>query len=42
MRVLIGESFVGEGALQAGTAGTPNVPGILAARHAPGNPFFTP
>ncbi len=29
-RVLIGESFVGEGA------------GVLAARHAPANPFFAP
>jgi 5,6,7,8-tetrahydromethanopterin hydro-lyase len=29
-------------ALQAGAEGTPKVADILAARHAPANPFFTP
>jgi len=33
--VLIGESFVGEGAEAA------HINTVLAARHAPANPFFT-
>jgi len=51
-QVLIGESFVGEGAEAAhinivlgdrdGPAGTPKVADVRAARHAPANPCFTP
>ena len=44
-RVEIGDSYVGEdaeAALENGAVGTPKVADVMAARHAPADPFFTP